>query len=126
RKRLARRGFDQAEALARAVAAVTGAPVVPLLRRVRDTPPQARRNRDERRAALREAFRAAGPVPPEVVLVDDVVTTGSTSAECAAVLRGAGARAVHVLSAARTLSGPLPARCYAAGTVPSGSVVARR
>jgi ComF family protein len=125
RQRLAERGYDQAEALARAAGEALGAEVLPLLARTRETPPQARRNRAERRDSLRGAFEAAGGVPQDVVLVDDVVTTGSTAGECAEVLRAAGARRVHVLSAARTLSGPLPARVYARSTVPSGSVVAR-
>lgn len=125
RRRLAARGYDQAEALARAVGARLGTPPARLLERVRDTPPQARRGRDQRVDALRGAFRATGPVAGPAVLVDDVVTTGSTGAECARVLLAAGAASVHVLAAARTLAGPLPARCYARGTVPSGSVVAR-
>ncbi|MEX2458597.1 MAG: double zinc ribbon domain-containing protein [Actinomycetota bacterium] len=110
RRRLARRGYDQAEALARAAAEGLGVAVGARLQRTVDLPSMARRGRRDRLGALRGAFRAVGPVPPSVVLVDDVVTTGSTVTECARVLRAAGAREVHVLAAARALSGPLPNR----------------
>lgn len=112
RRRRARRGFDQAEMLARAVARRLDLPVASLLRRVRDTRPQARQTAEERRRALTGAFRAAGPSPPAVLLVDDVLTTGSTAAACAARLRGAGARRVVVLTAARTVGGAVPARSW--------------
>jgi len=110
-RRRAARGFDQAERLARAVAARLGRHAAGLLERASDTAPQARRGRAERRRALRGAFRATGPAPRSVLLVDDVLTTGSTAAECARALRRAGARAVSVLVAARALAEPLPARC---------------
>jgi predicted amidophosphoribosyltransferase len=110
RRRLAARGYDQAEALARAAAAELGVPVAGRLRRTVDLPSMARRSRDERLGALRGAFRAIGRLPGVVVLVDDVVTTGSTVIECARALRAGGAREVHVLAAARTLSGTLPTR----------------
>jgi ComF family protein len=120
------RGFDQAEALARPVAASFGLPVRRLLMRAVETAPQARRGGDARRLALRGAFRALDPLPPRVLLVDDVLTSGATAAECARTLLGAGALEVGVLTAARSLGGSLPARCYKieAGLQP-GSVVAR-
>lgn len=113
RSRLAGRGFDQARALAGAVGRRIGVPVVPFLARARDTPPQARRPGRERRRALRGAFRTlGGEPPPRVLLVDDVLTTGATAAECARVLLAAGAREVGLLTAARAAPEPLPARCY--------------
>ena len=111
-RRRRRRGFDQAELLARAMARLIDLPCRPLLRRVRETPEQARRRADERRRALRHAFDAPGPSPPTVVLVDDVMTTGATAAACAGALRRAGARRVLVLTAARAIRAPAPTRCY--------------
>ena len=102
RVRKQRRGFDQAEALARAVGPLVGLPVTRLLARRRDTPPQAKRSRQERRGALREAFVPVRRPPERVFLVDDVLTTGATAAECARVLRLAGAREVSLLAAARS------------------------
>jgi predicted amidophosphoribosyltransferase len=125
RRRRRQRGFDQAEALARAVAAEAGWPVRRLLDRVVETTPQARRSGAERRLALQGAFRARTPPPPWVVLVDDVLTSGATTAACAETLRTAGAAEVGVLCAARALGGPVPPRCYTPPGPGPGSVVAR-
>jgi predicted amidophosphoribosyltransferase len=125
RRRRRSRGFDQALALARAAGRSTGWPVRPLLERVVETAPQAKRTGQDRRRALRGAFRPLGPVPARVVLVDDVLTTGTTAAECARVLRAAGATEVGLLSAARSLGGAVPARCYNPPMSRPGSVVAR-
>jgi ComF family protein len=111
RRRRARRGFDQAEALARAVAYRLRVPALPLLARVRETPAQARRGGRDRRRALADAFRATQAAPHRVILVDDVLTTGTTAAACAVALRDAGAGRVLVLTAARSVGGSLPARC---------------
>jgi competence protein ComFC len=125
RRRRRSRGYDQAEALARGVARLTGAIVRRLLVREVETAPQALRTRGDRRRALRGAFRAVGALPPRVVVVDDVLTTGATAVECARVLLRGGAREVAVLTAARSLGGPIPARCYTPVVLPSGSVVDR-
>ena len=120
------RGYDQAEVLARAVGALSGRPVRRLLRRVTETAPQARRAGPERRVALRGAFAPLGSLHGgRVVLVDDVLTSGATAAECASVLRDAGAADVGLITAARSLGGSLPPRCYNPPRFPPGSVVAR-
>jgi predicted amidophosphoribosyltransferase len=105
RRRKAARGFDQARSLARAVAPRLGLPLVPLLRRTADAGPQARRGGDERRRAMLDAFVGTGAAPARVLLVDDVLTTGATAAECAAALARIGASEVVVLTAARAVSG---------------------
>ena len=111
RRRRSRRGFDQAELLARGVGARLDIPVEKLLIRTREVSSQARRSGVDRRAALRGAFRSSGRrAPRRVVLVDDVLTTGSTAAECAAALKQAGAELVDLATAARSLGGPVPER----------------
>jgi ComF family protein len=102
-RRLRSRGFNPASELARAVARATGARLsVGALERLRDTPTQTGLDRAARRRNVRAAFRARGPVPARIWLVDDVVTTGSTLGEAALALRRAGARTVVGVCAART------------------------
>jgi ComF family protein len=103
--RARRRGFNQAERLAAAVARRTGMPVGDCLRR--RGPAGARqvgRGRAERLAGIGGAveLRPDMRAPPVAVLVDDVITTGATLAACAAALRGGGASQVRALSYART------------------------
>jgi predicted amidophosphoribosyltransferase len=119
------RGYDQAEALARSVGELAGWSVRSLLERIVETAPQARRLGGQRRRAVRGAFRARGDPPERVVLVDDVLTSGATAAECARVLKASGVRAMGVLTAARSLGGGVPARCYNPPGLLPGSVVAR-
>jgi ComF family protein len=104
-RRLRSRGFNPATLLARVVARDIGVPVDPAaLIRTRDTESQTGLDRAARRRNVRGAFRARRRLsaPTHVWLVDDVVTTGSTVAEAARVLRHAGARAVTAVCAAQT------------------------
>lgn len=110
-RRRRRRGFDQAEVLARALAPRLDLPLDRLLARTRDTRAQARRTAADRRRALAGAFTSLEHRGSDVLLVDDVLTTGSTAAACAEALKEAGAGRVSLLTAARSLGGPIPARC---------------
>lgn len=93
-ERLEERGFNQAAQLAGGLAARTGVPVVSLLRRNRNTAKQSYKSRAERLGDLKDAFvieeqglnrilkNAAGQ-PINIVIIDDVYTTGSTLHHCA-------------------------------------------
>jgi ComF family protein len=103
--RLRRRGFNQAERLADALARRAGVPSTACLERRRGERPQVGRSRAERLAAARDTVTVAraAEVPSRVLLVDDVITTGGTLAACAATLRAAGTRQVAAVAYARTL-----------------------
>ena len=92
------RGYNQSEVLARALAGRLRLPCRPTwLRRARATPKQTEQSPAARRENVRRAFRAGPAVKGKVVLlVDDVLTTGSTAHEAARALRQAGAGRVVV------------------------------
>lgn len=100
--RYMRRGFNQAEELAKAISAGTGVPVIHSVRRVRATVAQSGLDAAERRRNLRAAFQAAEPLPcRHPLIIDDVMTTGETCRAITDVLLQAGAESVSVLAVAR-------------------------
>jgi ComF family protein len=103
RRRRAERGYDQARALARAVARELDLPTRQLARRVTNTSPQARRSVEERHAAMQDVFAPRGRVSGRVLVVDDVLTTGATLAACAQALSHGGADLVFAATAARSV-----------------------
>ena len=108
RTRLWRRGFNQSALIARELERRLGIPSAPLaLRRVKRTPPLKGMSFLQRRRAVAGAFKVAdrGDVAGKtVVLVDDVLTTGSTAEACARALRRAGAARVELVSWARVVN----------------------
>jgi len=98
------RGFNQASLLVELLSAQTAIPPKPLLERTRYTTTQTALDRSERMENLHNAFRLrknANVRGLRVLLVDDVLTTGSTLNECARILKRAGALSVHAATAAR-------------------------
>ena len=98
------RGFNQAELLAKALGRTTGIRLHPALERTRYTTTQTQFDRAERMENLKGAFRlrrGSNVQDLRVLLVDDVLTTGSTLSECASVLKKGGALSVHAATAAR-------------------------
>ena len=107
-KRLAERGFNQAQLLAQAFFPRDPRLQRDLLRRERATAPQTGMGGRERRRNLRNAFAVADKTTvlgKSVLLVDDVFTTGSTVNECARTLKKAGASEVLALTLARVREG---------------------
>lgn len=98
------RDFNQAEILARGLARRRNWTVLQPLRRVRYTVTQTHFDRRQRMQNLRNVFALRQNVPVQgkhLLLVDDVLTTGSTLDECARILLSAGARSVCALTVAR-------------------------
>jgi ComF family protein len=108
-RRLRERGFNQAILLGTLLAREWQLPLArTALCRIRWTTPQIELHHAEREANVRGAFAVNAPdavVGKRVLLLDDVLTTGSTVAECARILRTAKASDVYVLAIARALHG---------------------
>ncbi|MCL5055378.1 MAG: ComF family protein [Firmicutes bacterium] len=106
KKKWKKRGYNQAEVLARGMSKVLGRPCRNILEVLRSVSHQVGLGRKERLENVREAF---GVSQSETIskrsflLVDDVVTTGATLSECAAVLIKNGAEKVYAACAARHL-----------------------
>jgi len=97
-----RRGFNQAERIARTLARQWGLASIPAaIEKLRRTRPQSTLGRRERLVNLEGAFRADRDLVggAEVIVVDDLVTTGSTLRACAHALHAAGAQNVVAVSA---------------------------
>jgi ComF family protein len=96
------RGYNQAQLMAKALAKARRWPTANLLRRTRHTPPQTAVAPSRRHHNVRGSFAIATVdlTNYEIILVDDVKTSGATLGECARLLRHAGARSVHAAVAA--------------------------
>ena len=102
--RVRERGYDQAVLLARVAGRHLGLPVLEALERTHETAAQFRLDRQTRRANVGRAFRIredAAVAERWIVLIDDVITTGSTLAGCAEILVAGGAIAVSAVTVAR-------------------------
>lgn len=97
------RGFNQTEEIFAPWFASYGIPFEPILVRTRETMPLYEMTRTERRQELRSAFalvHGADVQGKDLLLVDDIMTTGATLTECAHVLRHGGARRVYAIALA--------------------------
>jgi len=110
-RKQAARGFNQAEMIAREALKQLSRPkrfdlCTGILHRRRETGSQIGLTRHQRRENMRGAFAVSDPtriLNRDILLIDDVYTTGTTASECARVLRRAGAARVWVATVARTL-----------------------
>lgn len=100
-----KRGFNQAELLAREVGKRLNIPVLPALIKVRDTSQQKELTREGRESNLKDAFKCVFDEIKRlnVLLVDDIFTTGATANECSKALLKGKAKSVNVLTAAVTV-----------------------
>ena len=95
-----KRGYNQSALLAEALSRRCGIPVnTDAVRRIRNTRQQAKLSAEKRHSNTNGAFSAGSDVSGlRILLIDDVITTGSTMCACAEILRGAGARNVDAMT----------------------------
>jgi len=105
-KKKQERGFNQSELIAKKICRKLSLPIsVNNLRRVKNTLSQTRLSRLQRQKNVNGAFKVKNPdmfFEKNVLLVDDVLTTGITASECARNLKNAGAKEVYLLALARS------------------------
>lgn len=103
-KRKNRRGFDQVELIAVAMGQELGTPATPTLKKIRHTKKQSyMQSSAHRKANVLGAYTVLDPkaiAGKRILLIDDIITTGSTISECARVLLTAGAKEVSALCVA--------------------------
>lgn len=103
-KNVRQRGFHHAGLLARELSSLTGIPCRPLLRKIRNTKPMHGLHPAQRRANILGAIAPAAPreaiAGRRVLIVDDLITTGSTLSECARILLAEGAAGVWGITVA--------------------------
>ena len=100
------RGYNQSEMLARGIVRELNIPLSGALHRIRSTRKQAQLSHEARLTNLTGAFAAGDEVAGRrILLIDDVLTTGSTVMECARALKKAGAGSVYVCTAAMAAAG---------------------
>jgi competence protein ComFC len=106
-KKKKKRGFNQAEIIAREIGRKTGRPVVKLLEKVKETKDQASLGKEARLDNVKGSFREAPACRQagvhSILLVDDVYTSGATMQECSRVLRKAGFENISYFTLARTV-----------------------
>lgn len=104
KRRRFRRGFDQSERIARVLAQELGLPLVATAKKIRHTKPQSTMgDAAHRRANILGAYRVTDPAclnGKQVLLIDDIITTGATASECSRVLLTAGAKEVKLATVA--------------------------
>jgi ComF family protein len=106
KRRAKQRGFNQADLLAGMVSKYYEVPSANALERVRDTHPQFDLPREKRLTNVKGVFKVSEPKAvynKNILLLDDIYTTGSTIFECTKALKVAGAKRVEVLTLARAV-----------------------
>lgn len=99
------RGYNQSKVLCEHFSFLTNIPMIDSLYRTRSLPKQSTLNSDDRAKNIKGSFKAINKHEirgKEILLIDDVMTTGATASECAKVLLSAGAKNVQVLTLCKT------------------------
>lgn len=106
RRRKRKRGYDQAELLAAAVAKELQLPLQRTLDKFVHNQPQSQKTHAERQANVRGVYQLVDDCcvkDKHILLIDDIITTGATLSECSCVLKIAGAQSIHCGTLAATV-----------------------
>ncbi len=101
KKKLLKRGFNQAEILTEKIHQLTNLPIFNGLKKIKETKDQAELNFKERLINLKFAFKVERKSPKNIILIDDIKTTGTTLKECAKTLKENGAKNIIALTILR-------------------------
>lgn len=99
KKRMKERGYNQSELIAKKLAKLTDKPYIKVLVKKHETKRQSELSKQERAINIKNSFEVVnnGDIKgKEILLVDDVFTTGATVNECSRILKGSGAKSVKV------------------------------
>lgn len=103
-KRIHERGYNQSELLARVVADHFSLKMeVNLLKKIKEIKPQFKLEREERLSNIKGAFSCSPLEGKNVLLIDDIYTTGATVLEASSALKAAGAKHIYILTLARAV-----------------------
>ncbi len=97
RQKLAKRGFNQADLIAQELATVFNWPLKKSLKKVKDTPSQTNLSREQRKLNVQNVFKVQGKIVPNIILIDDILTTGATLEQAAKALYQAGAKKIWAI-----------------------------
>lgn len=106
KKRKKKRGFNQAEIIAKELSSFNNAKKVDLIKKIKNTKVQTELTKEQRIENVKDCFKFVGAGssrPRNVILVDDVFTTGATMNECCKVLKQSGIKKVWGFTLARTV-----------------------
>lgn len=103
-KKERQRGFNQAELIAKKLGQISSIQAILLLEKTKETPSQTGLEKEERIKNVRCAFKIIAEVncPKNILIVDDIYTSGATLEECARVLKKAGAETIRGFTLAKT------------------------
>ncbi|MBU4369508.1 hypothetical protein KKG58_01960 [Patescibacteria group bacterium] len=94
KQKLAKRGFNQAEVIAQELAAAFNWPFKKSLKKIKNTPSQTNLSREQRKLNVQSVFKIQGEIAPNIILIDDILTTGATLEQAAKALYYAGAKKI--------------------------------
>lgn len=103
KKKEMQRGFNQAELIAKKVGEITSRKVLSLLEKIKDTPSQTELNKEERIVNVKDSFQRKKGVScyNNILLIDDVWTSGATMQECCRILKRSGVKKIWGFTLAR-------------------------